>query len=82
MKKATLLSKTVKYKQTAKVICKMKASLRPYLSQPCRLVKLSSSLANVASAAEKSPKAAFMRGHPLANPDRNDESLDDRKIRQ
>ena len=40
--------------------------------------RVSSSLANVASAAEESPKAAFMRSHPLANPDRNDESLDDR----
>ncbi|XP_015761467.1 PREDICTED: uncharacterized protein LOC107340614 [Acropora digitifera] len=40
--------------------------------------RVSSSLANVASAAEKSPKAAFMRGHPLANPDRNDESRDNR----
>ncbi|XP_015760869.1 PREDICTED: uncharacterized protein LOC107340032 [Acropora digitifera] len=39
--------------------------------------RISSSLANVTSAAEKSPKPAFMRGHPLANPDRNDESLDD-----
>ena len=39
--------------------------------------RVSSSLANVASAAEESPKAAFMRSHPLANPDRNDESLDD-----
>ena len=40
--------------------------------------RVDSSLANVASAAEKSPKAVFMRGHPLANPDRSDESLYDR----
>ena len=40
--------------------------------------RVSSSLANAASAAEESPKAVFMRGHPLANPDRNDESRDNR----
>ena len=40
--------------------------------------RVSSSLANVASAAEESPKAAFMRSYPLANPDRNDESRDNR----
>ena len=39
--------------------------------------RVSSSSGNVTSAAEKSPNAAFMHCHPLANPDRNDESLDD-----
>ena len=38
---------------------------------------ISSSSGNVTSAAEKSPNAAFMHGHPLANPDRNGESLND-----
>ena len=44
----------------------------------CQTDRVSSSSWNVTSAAEKSPKAAFMRGDPVANPDRNDESLDDR----
>ena len=44
----------------------------------CQIERVRSSSGNVTSAAKKSPKAAFMRGHPLANPDRNDESLDDR----
>ncbi|XP_044178758.1 uncharacterized protein LOC114959242 isoform X2 [Acropora millepora] len=43
-----------------------------------QIERVSSSSGNVTSAAKKSPKAAFMRAHPLANPDRNDESLDDR----
>ena len=43
-----------------------------------QIERVSSSSGNVTSASKKSPKAAFMRAHPLANPDRNDESLDDR----
>ena len=39
--------------------------------------RVSSSSGNVTSAAEKSPNAAFMHCHPLANPDRNNESFDD-----
>ena len=40
--------------------------------------RMRSSSINVTSAAEKSLNTAFMHGHPLADPDRNDESLDDR----
>ena len=39
--------------------------------------RVSSSSGNVTSASERSPNAAFMHGDPLANPDRNNKSLDD-----